>query len=118
MHGGLTAAIIDETLGGLYTSLLTSGNLGMTLPGLTARLEVDYKKVSCHAHDVISQQRCEISIQATLQFKAQCLRQAPWCSIVLACTSFQLVPLESVCDCYVVLNTGPVRDEHKDAHVT
>eukprot|EP00877_Chromochloris_zofingiensis_P012887 jgi/Chrzof1/7852/Cz02g38260.t1 len=44
VHGGLTAAIIDETLGGLYTSLLTSGNLGMTLPGLTARLEVDYKK--------------------------------------------------------------------------
>lgn len=44
VHGGLTAAIIDETLGGLYTALLTSGKLGMQLPGLTARLEVDYKK--------------------------------------------------------------------------
>ena len=44
VHGGLTAAIIDESLGGLYTSLLTSGSLGMQLPGLTARLEVDYKQ--------------------------------------------------------------------------
>jgi len=44
VHGGLTAAIIDETLGGLYTALLTSGSLGLRMPGLTARLEVDYKK--------------------------------------------------------------------------
>jgi len=44
VHGGLTAALIDESLGGLYTSLLTSGSLGMQLPGLTARLEVDYKQ--------------------------------------------------------------------------
>jgi acyl-CoA thioesterase FadM len=35
---------MDETLGGLYTCLLTSGHLGVRLPGLTARLEVDYKK--------------------------------------------------------------------------
>jgi hypothetical protein len=33
VHGGLTAAIIDETLGGLYTALLTSGNLGLRMPG-------------------------------------------------------------------------------------
>ncbi|KAF6250303.1 HotDog domain-containing protein [Scenedesmus sp. NREL 46B-D3] len=44
VHGGLTAAIVDETFGGLYTALLTTGNLGATLPGLTARLELDYKK--------------------------------------------------------------------------
>eukprot|EP00879_Flechtneria_rotunda_P004332 GHRR01004582.1.p1 GENE.GHRR01004582.1~~GHRR01004582.1.p1 ORF type:complete len:295 (+),score=65.66 GHRR01004582.1:236-1120(+) len=44
VHGGLTAAIVDETFGGLYTSLLTSGNLGPTFPGLTARLEMDYKR--------------------------------------------------------------------------
>jgi hypothetical protein len=44
VHGGLTAAIIDETLGGLYTALLTSGGLGLRMPGLTARLEIDYKK--------------------------------------------------------------------------
>lgn len=44
VHGGLTAAIVDETLGGLYTALLTSGNLGLRMPGLTARLEMDYKK--------------------------------------------------------------------------
>lgn len=35
---------MDETFGGLYTALLTTGNLGATLPGLTARLELDYKK--------------------------------------------------------------------------
>eukprot|EP00775_Hariotina_reticulata_P009986 gene9986-10141_t len=44
VHGGLTAAIVDETFGGLYTALLTTGNLGATLPGLTARLEMDYKR--------------------------------------------------------------------------
>lgn len=44
VHGGLTAAIIDETLGGLYTALLASGGLGLRMPGLTARLEVDYKR--------------------------------------------------------------------------
>lgn len=44
VHGGLTAAIVDETFGGLYTALLTTGSLGATLPGLTARLELDYKK--------------------------------------------------------------------------
>eukprot|EP00878_Enallax_costatus_P004142 GHUV01004371.1.p1 GENE.GHUV01004371.1~~GHUV01004371.1.p1 ORF type:complete len:298 (+),score=91.03 GHUV01004371.1:262-1155(+) len=44
VHGGLTAALVDESFGGLYTSLLTTGNLGATLPGLTARLEMDYKK--------------------------------------------------------------------------
>lgn len=43
-HGGLTAAIVDETFGGLYTCLLTSGGLGATLPGLTARLELDYRR--------------------------------------------------------------------------
>lgn len=43
VHGGLTAAIVDETFGGLYTCLLTSGALGAQLPALTARLEVDYK---------------------------------------------------------------------------
>jgi hypothetical protein len=40
VHGGLTAAIVDESFGGLYTALLTTGSLGATLPGLTARLEL------------------------------------------------------------------------------
>lgn len=44
VHGGLTAAIVDETFGGLYVALLTSGGLGLRLPGVTARLEVDYKR--------------------------------------------------------------------------
>jgi hypothetical protein len=43
VHGGMTAAIIDESLGGLYTCMLTSGSLGVRLPALTARLEVDYR---------------------------------------------------------------------------
>lgn len=42
-HGGLTAAIMDETLGGLYGSLLVDGKLGSRFPAYTARLEVDYK---------------------------------------------------------------------------
>ncbi|KAF8068256.1 THEM4 [Scenedesmus sp. PABB004] len=44
VHGGLTAALVDESFGGLYTALLTTGRLGATLPGLTARLELDYKR--------------------------------------------------------------------------
>lgn len=43
VHGGLTAAIIDETLGGLMVSLWRSGVIGL-LPAVTARLEVDYCK--------------------------------------------------------------------------
>jgi acyl-coenzyme A thioesterase PaaI-like protein len=46
LHGGATAAVVDETLGGLYTSLLAGGKLGATLPGLTKRLEVDYKRTA------------------------------------------------------------------------
>ena len=44
VHGGLTAAIMDETLGGLGVSLWRSGALGFRPPAYTARLEVDYKK--------------------------------------------------------------------------
>lgn len=44
VHGGLTAAIIDETLGGLMVSLWKGGSLGVSLPAVTARLEVDYCK--------------------------------------------------------------------------
>ncbi|GMH40479.1 hypothetical protein BSKO_08383 [Bryopsis sp. KO-2023] len=43
VHGGLTAAIIDETLGGLMVSLWKAGAIGL-LPAVTARLEVDYCK--------------------------------------------------------------------------
>mmetsp|Transcript_32245 Transcript_32245/g.71351 ORF Transcript_32245/g.71351 Transcript_32245/m.71351 type:complete len:278 (+) Transcript_32245:89-922(+) len=44
VHGGLTAAIVDETFGGLGVCLWKSGALGMRPPAYTARLEVDYKK--------------------------------------------------------------------------
>lgn len=40
VHGGLTAAIIDETFGGLMVSLWRGGKLGLNPPGYTARLEV------------------------------------------------------------------------------
>lgn len=43
VHGGLTASIVDESFGGLYTCMLTSGALGVQLPAYTARLEVNYK---------------------------------------------------------------------------
>lgn len=45
VHGGLTAAIVDETLGGLGVCMWRSGALGFRPPAYTARLEVDYKKV-------------------------------------------------------------------------
>ncbi|KAL6752161.1 HotDog domain-containing protein [Haematococcus lacustris] len=44
VHGGLTAAIIDETFGGLGVCLWKTGALGVRPPAYTARLEVDYKK--------------------------------------------------------------------------
>ncbi len=44
MHGGLTAAIMDETFGGLGVCLWRTGALGCRPPAYTARLEVDYKK--------------------------------------------------------------------------
>lgn len=43
VHGGLSAAVLDETLGGLCISLWKSGALGFRPPAYTARLEVDYK---------------------------------------------------------------------------
>ncbi len=42
VHGGLTAAIVDETFGGLMFNIWRSGDLGFSLPAVTARLEVDY----------------------------------------------------------------------------
>ena len=44
-HGGLTAAIVDETFGGLSINLWKSGLLGPRLPPLTAHLAINYKKV-------------------------------------------------------------------------
>eukprot|EP00201_Polytomella_parva_P020273 CAMPEP_0175046192 /NCGR_PEP_ID=MMETSP0052_2-20121109/4886_1 /TAXON_ID=51329 ORGANISM="Polytomella parva, Strain SAG 63-3" /NCGR_SAMPLE_ID=MMETSP0052_2 /ASSEMBLY_ACC=CAM_ASM_000194 /LENGTH=242 /DNA_ID=CAMNT_0016309895 /DNA_START=181 /DNA_END=909 /DNA_ORIENTATION=- len=44
VHGGLTAAIVDETLGGLALSEWRQGRLGFAFPAYTARLELDYKK--------------------------------------------------------------------------
>lgn len=40
VHGGLTAAIIDETFGGLAVSVWLQGKLGVISPPYTARLEV------------------------------------------------------------------------------
>ena len=42
VHGGLTAAIMDEAFGGLMFNIWRSGQLGLSLPAVTARLEVDY----------------------------------------------------------------------------
>ncbi|GFR48862.1 hypothetical protein Agub_g10816 [Astrephomene gubernaculifera] len=44
VHGGLTAALVDETLGGLAVALWRAGQLGFRPPAYTARLEVDYKR--------------------------------------------------------------------------
>ena len=45
MHGGLSAMIIDESLGALVLVLKRDGVLGPG-PAFTANLEVKYKKVS------------------------------------------------------------------------
>ena len=42
-HGGFTAAVLDETTGGLVYELKKAGVLGPG-PAFTARLEVDYKQ--------------------------------------------------------------------------
>lgn len=44
VHGGLTAALVDETFGGLSVSIWRAGKLGFRPPAYTARLEVDYKQ--------------------------------------------------------------------------
>ena len=46
MHGGLTAAIVDESFGFLWLSLRSNGQLPFRGPAFTAHLEVDYKQVS------------------------------------------------------------------------
>ncbi|KAG2439859.1 hypothetical protein HYH02_010491 [Chlamydomonas schloesseri] len=45
VHGGLTAAVVDETLGGLAVALWRAGQLGFRPPAYTARLDVDYMRV-------------------------------------------------------------------------
>ena len=45
MHGGLTAAIVDESFGFLWLSLRSNGQLPFRGPAFTAHLEVDYKQV-------------------------------------------------------------------------
>ena len=45
MHGGLTAAIVDESFGFLWLSLRSKGQLPFRGPAFTAHLEVDYKQV-------------------------------------------------------------------------
>jgi hypothetical protein len=44
VHGGMSAMVIDETLGAMSYMLKQEGVLGSG-PALTAHLEVDYKKV-------------------------------------------------------------------------
>lgn len=45
VHGGLTAAILDETFGFLLFALKHHGQLPFWQPAFTAHLEVDYKSV-------------------------------------------------------------------------
>jgi hypothetical protein len=45
MHGGLTAAIIDEAFGFTWLSLRANKQLSFRGPAFTAHLEVDYKQV-------------------------------------------------------------------------
>ena len=59
VHGGMTAAVIDETLGGLCISLWKTGALGFRPPAYTARLEVDYRQVRLAAlHHSVTLDKC------------------------------------------------------------
>jgi hypothetical protein len=79
VHGGLTAAIMDETLGGLGICMWQSGALGFRPPAYTARLEVNYKRVSLdeaiHAQSLIIlwlaelQDTCSINTCKSLLFQ-------------------------------------------------
>ena len=44
VHGGLTAALVDEAMGHLFYALRTHGHLPFVGPAFTAALEVSYKK--------------------------------------------------------------------------
>lgn len=46
LHGGFTAAYLDESLGLLFYALRQHGCLPFIGPAFTAHLEVDYKQVS------------------------------------------------------------------------
>jgi len=59
VHGGLTAAIVDETFGGLMFNVWKSGMLGFSLPAVTARLEVDYVNRLPHDSVVLCTTRLE-----------------------------------------------------------
>lgn len=54
VHGGLTAAIIDESFGFLFYALRRHKQLPFFGPAFTAHLEVSYKRVRppgyCHAY--------------------------------------------------------------------
>ena len=45
LHGGMTAAVLDEAFGFLFLSLRHHGQLPFRAPAFTAHLEVAYRKV-------------------------------------------------------------------------
>ena len=45
LHGGMTAAVLDEAFGFLFLSLRHHGQLPFVAPAFTAHLEVAYRKV-------------------------------------------------------------------------
>eukprot|EP01025_Chloroclados_australasicus_P067076 TRINITY_DN9272_c0_g1_i1.p1 TRINITY_DN9272_c0_g1~~TRINITY_DN9272_c0_g1_i1.p1 ORF type:complete len:304 (-),score=19.66 TRINITY_DN9272_c0_g1_i1:414-1325(-) len=61
VHGGMSAAVLDEVFGGLYVCMFGRGNLGVRPPYFTAKLEVNYiKKVPVDSVLLIEAQVDEI----------------------------------------------------------
>ena len=82
VHGGLTAAIIDETLGGLGLGLWRAGVLGFRPPAYTARLEVSPKMIDCISMKYTLQYFIDGDVTLTSRWTS-----VPWTSLdVTSCT--------------------------------
>jgi hypothetical protein len=76
VHGGLTAAIIDESFGGLLFSLKQAGALSFWGPAYTVQLEVSYKAKISAGRTVLCTTEVESAEGRKLWMKAvvRCVR--------------------------------------------
>jgi acyl-coenzyme A thioesterase PaaI-like protein len=70
VHGGLTAAIIDESFGGLLFSLNQAGALSFWGPAYTVQLEVSYKSTISAGRTVLCTTEVESAEGRKLWMKA------------------------------------------------
>lgn len=70
-HGGMTAALLDDTFGGLGGSLWKAGALGFRPPAYTARLEIDYKKKIPSGSTILVSAQVESMVDRKIWMSAQ-----------------------------------------------